>query len=446
MSPSYINLIENNRRPLSANLLLRLAREFGLDLGDFQLGDDGRVTADLLEVFGDPLFADVELSRADVVELAASMPTVASAILSLYDRYRVARSSIDSMADQLSDGASGVGIRRADPSEEVNDFIQRRGNYFSDLEEAAEELWESARLRSGEIYPRLIEYLAHEHQIETRLVPAGRGGAMRRFDRERRLLELSEVLPPRSRRFQLAHQVALITQNALLDEVVDSDGLSSDESRSLARVVLANYLAAATLMPYEPLRKAALEVRYDLELIAHRYQTSFEQVCHRLTTLRRPGAEGIPLHFVRVDVAGNITKRFSSSGFRLPRFSGACPRWNVYDAFLTPGVFRLQLARMPDGVVYFCIARTIQRASGGYNQPHVVHSIGIGCEVSHAREMVYADGIDLGNLGSATPVGVTCRTCDQPDCEQRVFPPISRPLRLDENVRGRAFYGGQNGE
>jgi hypothetical protein len=223
--------------------------------------------------------------------------------------------------------------------------------------------------------------------------------------------------------------------------MVSAEELSSPEARALLRVVLANYFAAAVLMPYDSILRAAADVRHDLELLAHRYQTSFEQVCHRLTTLHRPGAEGIPLHFIRIDIAGNITKRFSASGMRLPKFSGACPRWNVHDAFSTPGIFRIQRARMADGQVYFCVARTVQRASGGYHQPHVVHSIGVGCAISHARRIVYADGVDLDNLDGATPVGVTCRTCEQRDCEQRVFPSLSQPLNIDENLRGRAFYG-----
>lgn len=439
VSASYINLVENNRRPLSANLLLRLAREFSLDLGDFSLGEDGRIAADLGEVFGDPMFGGAPVDKQELIELATSMPQLATAVLTLYRGYRSARQSVSSLSEKLS--VEGDASFAANPTEEINDLIQRRGNYFGDLEAAAEELWEKAGLRAGEIYAGLIDYLAAEHGVETRLTRADHGASMRRFDPTRKILELSEVLPPRTRRFQLAHQVGLLANSELFDRTGDADELSSPEARALLRVVLANYFAAAVLMPYEPFRKAAAEVRHDLELLAHRYQTSFEQVCHRLTTLRRPGAEGIPLHLIRVDVAGNITKRFSASGMRLPRFSGACPRWNVHDAFLTPGIFRTQLARMGDGAVYFCVARTVQRATGGYHQPHVIHSIGIGCEVSYARQMVYADGIDLDNTDAAIPVGVTCRTCEQRACEQRVFPSVSQPLQIDENVRGRAFYG-----
>jgi hypothetical protein len=248
------------------------------------------------------------------------------------------------------------------------------------------------------------------------------------------------VLPPRSRRFQLAHQVGLITQSEILDRLIRDESLTTQESRSLARVALANYFAAALLMPYQPFLDAAKAERYDIELLAHRFGASFEQVCHRLTTLRRPGSEGVPLHFLRIDIAGNISKRFSGSGIRFARFSGACPRWNVHAAFMTPGMIRTQLSRMEDGAVYFCIARTVRSDRGGYNAPHTVQAIGLGCEVRYARELVYSDGVDVDNPNAATPVGVTCRICSHLDCEQRAFPALQHPLRIDENVRGVSFF------
>jgi predicted transcriptional regulator len=175
-------------------------------------------------------------------------------------------------------------------------------------------------------------------------------------------------------------------------------------------------------------------------VLGHRFRTSFEQVCHRLTTLHRPGAEGVPFHFVRIDVAGNISKRFSATGLRFARFSGACPRWNVFAAFLTPGMIRTQLSQMPDDRTYFWIARTLGRESGGYHAPHSTFAIGLGCDVRHAGELVYADGVDLQNREAVVPVGVTCRLCERLDCEQRAFPSLQQPLRIDENVRGVSFY------
>ncbi|MEZ4443677.1 MAG: short-chain fatty acyl-CoA regulator family protein [Polyangiaceae bacterium] len=435
VSGSYLNLIENNRRPITANLLLKLAKEFSIDLASFGSTEDARLVSELREAFSDPLFDQSGVTPQDLAELATSLPSVSHAVLRLYRSYRMTRESVDNFAELVS-----VEPRPSvDPTEDVNELLQRHMNYFPEVEEAAERLWRDADLDIDRVYSGLVDYLQREHAIEVRVVPAEEGQPMRRYDPEKRRITLSEVLPPRSRRFQVAHQTALLTQTEVLDSLGLDDELNS-ESRALRRVVLANYFAAAVLMPYEPFLASAKEHRYDIELLAHRYRTSFEQVCHRLTNLRRPGNEGIPLHFIRIDVAGNISKRFSASGIRMPRFSGACPRWNVHAAFLTPGMIRVQLSRMPDGVVYFCIARTVQRASGGYNMPHTVHSIGLGCEVRHARQMVYSDGIDVDNLEAATPVGVTCRTCEQMDCEQRVFPPMQHPLHVDENVRGLSFY------
>ncbi len=440
VSPSYLNLIENNRRPLTAALLLRLAQEFQLDLASFSPNDDARLVSDLREVFGDPMFEASGVTAADLADLSASQPSVARAVLTLYRGYKSARESVETVADQLEQQGQGVARLSESPNEEVHDLVQRHSNYFPEIERAAEALWADAKLDSEDVYGGLIDFLRKRYAIEVRTVHASEGQAMRRFDDERGLVTLSEVLPPRSRRFQLAHQVGLIHCRAILAKLGEDEALSSDSSRALATVVAANYFAAAALMPYEPFARAARESRYDIELLAHRYGASFEQVCHRLTTLRRPGNEGIPLHFIRIDIAGNISKRFSGSGIRMPRFSGACPRWNVHAAFLTPGMFRVQLSRMSDGAVYFCIARTVRRDSGGYNMPHTVHSIGVGCEVRHARAMVYSDGVDLDNVTAATPVGVTCRTCEQADCEQRVLPPMTQPLEIDENVRGVSFY------
>jgi predicted transcriptional regulator/transcriptional regulator with XRE-family HTH domain len=443
VSPSYLNLIENNRRPLPAQLLLELAKVFQVDLATFAASDDdARNAADLLEVFVDPMFESHGITNADVRELCASSPNLARAFLTLYRSYMDARTSAETLAERMSDGQEAAGVSPARlPSEEVADMIQHRMNHFPEVEEAAEALVRTARIDPDDAYRGMSRHLLEAHGIEVRIVRvADERKAMRRFDPERRTIHLSEVLPPRSRRFQLAHQVGLITSSAVFDKVARDENLTTPESRALARVALANYFAAAVLMPYQPFLDAAKAERYDIELLAHRFGTSFEQVCHRLTSLRRPGAEGVPFHFLRIDVAGNISKRFSGSGIKIARFSGACPRWNVHSAFLTPGMIRIQISRMPDGVVYFCIARTIRSDRGGYNVPHNVQAIGMGCDVKYARNMVYADGIDLQNEDAIIKVGVTCRLCDHLDCEQRAFPSIRNPLRIEENVRGVSFY------
>lgn len=445
VSASYLNLIESNRRPLPAQLLLELAKIFHLDLATFAAADDdARNAADLLEVFGDEMFENHGITNADVREICASSPNVSRAILTLYRSYVDARSSAETMAERMSDGQemTGTGFDAARlPSEEVGDMIQHHMNHFPEIEEAAETLVRQARIDPEDVFGGLSRFLSETQGIEVRTVRvADERKAMRRYDPDRRMLSLSEVLPPRSRRFQLAHQVGLLTASALFDRIARDERVTTAESRALARVALANYFASAVLMPYAPFLEAAKAERYDVELLAHRFGASFEQVCHRLTTLRRPGAEGVPFHLLRIDVAGNISKRFSGSGIKIARFSGACARWNVHAAFLTPGMIRVQMSRMPDGVAYFCIARTIRSDRGGYNVPHAVHAIGMGCEVKYAKRLVYADGMDVDNEEAPVKVGMTCRLCDHMDCEQRAFPSIRNPLKIEENLRGVSFY------
>ncbi|HET9465612.1 MAG TPA: short-chain fatty acyl-CoA regulator family protein, partial [Gemmatimonadales bacterium] len=203
---------------------------------------------------------------------------------------------------------------------------------------------------------------------------------------------------------------------------------------------LASYFAAAVLMPYGDFLRNTEEVRYDIELLGHRFRVGWEQVCHRLTTLRRPGNEGVRFHLARVDIAGNISKKFSATSVRFPRFSGLCPLWNVHAAFLQPGRIRIQLSRLPDGNALFSVSRTVQRHSGDYHQPIVLFSVGIGCDVSEARRLVYSDGVDLENLTAAVPIGITCRLCERPSCQARAFPSLQFPLRIDEHVRGVSFF------
>jgi len=264
---------------------------------------------------------------------------------------------------------------------------------------------------------------------------------LRRFDPERQTLSLSEVLPPWSRQFHVAHQIGLLDARNVIDAILarSANLLTTPESVKLGRVALANSFAAALLMPYDEFLRIAEDVRYDIELLQHHYTASWEQVCHRLTTLRKSGGAGVSFHFVRVDIAGNISKRFSGTGIRFARFSGSCPRWDVHAAFLTPGRIRTQLSKMPDGTAYFCVARTI-RKSFGYASGDALMAVGIGCPVQQARKLVYADGYDLDNLDAAVPIGTTCRLCERLDCDQRAFPPLQYGLAVDENVRGRSFY------
>jgi predicted transcriptional regulator len=287
----------------------------------------------------------------------------------------------------------------------------------------------------------LADYLKRTADVTVRVEPTSRmQSAVRSYDPTGKLLLLSEGLRRGSRNFQLASQVGLITQGQLIHQIVSESSLTTDGARASCRVALANYFAAAVLMPYEEFLDSARKERYDIELLGHRFESSFEQTCHRLATLRRRGAEGIPFHMLRVDIAGNMSKRFSASGLRIPRFSGACPKWNTFGAFLTPGMIRTQLSQMPDGQVFFGVARTVGKESGGFSATRPQYAIGLGCDVAHAGEMVYADGLNLASRDALVPVGPSCRLCERMDCEQRAYPPLHSPFTVDENRRGASFY------
>jgi len=240
--------------------------------------------------------------------------------------------------------------------------------------------------------------------------------------------------------FHLAYQLGLLECRELFDEVITAAKLASKESETLCRVGLANYFAGAVMMPYATFLAGAKAVRYDIEALMHRFRVSFEQACHRLSTLQRPDDAGVPFFFVRADSAGNVIKRFSAAGFHFSRFGGSCPRWIVHEAFGTPSLIRTQIARLPDGATFFCIARTVERPGGGFHAPATRHAIGLGCDIARARELVYADGLDLGRLDAAAEIGVGCRMCERENCRQRAFPPLQHRLVVDEQVKGSSAY------
>jgi predicted transcriptional regulator/transcriptional regulator with XRE-family HTH domain len=442
VSASYLNLIEHNQRPVSANLLLKLAQAFDLDLRTFAATEDSKLIADLSEAFGDPVFEERALPEQDLREFVAVNPDAARAFVHLYHAYSAARGSVEALAEQVLDRQDLAGLDRAGLSaEQVSDLVQRHMNYFPELEVEAERVWRDGPLEMENLFGSLAGYLEREHGVRVRVLQVGdMKGAVRRYDPERSELYISETLRRGSRNFQLAHQVGLLNGSRTLDRLAADPQLRSAESRALARVVLSNYFASAVLMPYDEFHRAAEAERYDIELLGHRFRSSYEQVCHRLTTLQRKGAKGVPFYMVRIDIAGNISKKFSAAGLMLPRFGGLCPLWNVQAAFLQPGVIRCQVNRLPDASTFFSVARTARKHRGGFHDPDVLYAIELGCPTDDAPKLVYADRYDLANPTTAVPVGITCRLCERLDCRARAFPSIHQPLTVDENVRGISFF------
>lgn len=440
ISPSYLNLLESNQRPVTARILIQFAKHFQVDLSHLATDSTEQITTELMEVFADPLFETAEVRTSDVHDLATTLPSVAKAVIDLYSQWRQ-HAGAGAVQAGTEEPASGVA------SEEVMDFIQQANNHFPTLEAAAERFWNEQGLSLHNLQQNLAEVLAEHFAVSVEIAPflPGARTLLRSYDPISRRLVLSELLPLPSRTFQMAHQVAYLVARNELDRLAGSGKFTSPEADALAKSALANYFAAAVMMPYETFRKAAQSTRYDIDVLQARFGASFEQVCHRLATLQRPGAEGIPFHLVRVDVAGNISKRFSASGIHIARFGAACPRWNVYDAFGTPGMLRLQVSRMPDGATFFCMARTVRPPGRhavrlGLSQRTSQLAIGIGCHVRYARDIGYADGLHLEDAQIITPIGVSCRACPRGDCTDRAFPWAGQRLQIDENKRGLSAY------
>ncbi|OYU48272.1 MAG: XRE family transcriptional regulator [Rhizobiales bacterium PAR1] len=442
ISPSYLNLIESNQRPVTVTVLLKLAEKFQVDLAALGGDADERLQTDLMEALSDPLFEAADVKASDVKELVSQLPAMGRAFVTLYNSYR--RGGAGDAG--LGDDPDAENLPTAIPSEEVTEFIQKRRNHFPELEQAAENLWLENGLALFTLQQDLVKVLNMRFAVDVEIAPAeAMQGLLRNYNPLTRRLQLSEMLPLPSRTFQLAHQIAFLGYRKEIDQAVSGGKSSSPETDALAASALANYFAAAVMAPYDRFLEAARSTRYEVTTLQHRFGLSFEQVCHRLTTLQRPGNEGIPFHLIRVDIAGNISKRFSLSGIHIARFGAACPRWNVYDAFATPGMLRVQVSKMPDNSAFFCIARTLTPAGravvrGGLPQRAGTLAIGLGTALSHAREIVYADGLNLDDPQIVTPIGVSCRTCPRNDCSDRAMPALAQRLTLDENKRGLSTY------
>ena len=436
VSPSYLNLVERDQRPLSAQLILKLSKSYDVNLKTFAADDSTRIHSDLQEVFADPLLESTNLTPADLVDLARNSGAAAQAIVMLYRAYRQQVERTANIADHIEDVNAVKNTNLAMPVDEVRDFYVSNKSYFHELEVAAETLWETTLSKSEDLSLGLRRHL-RGHGVTVKIMPSEHMNQfLYRFDRHSSRLFLSDSLNPSTQRFQIAMQIALMEHSGLINEIIAREGFRHDDTRRLLRIALSNYFAAAVLMPYEQFLRTAEKKRYDIQLLCQRFEVSYEQACHRLTTLQRPGAQGVEFFFVRIDRAGNISKRLSATGFYFTRFGGACPRWNVHEVFRNPGRIITQLVQMPDKSAYLSISRTVEGVQTGYHGSEIEHAIGLGCNIRDASKTIYADGYDLSDDRLLTPIGPNCRLCERPACAYRAFPPINRALVIDENLRG----------
>jgi predicted transcriptional regulator/DNA-binding XRE family transcriptional regulator len=428
VSLPYLNQMENNNRPVSAGVVLRLAQEFGLNVTELQSGDEARLVGDMREALADPVFTGPAPALADLRLAAANAPLLARALLDLHAAYRQTHERLASL-----DEALGREDTRLQPSpwDEVRDFFHYCDNYIDAVDRAAERVVPDAASPQETAIAAL-----HALGVTVRFADSA---ALRHYDPAAHSLHIGRGAPA-SQTFNLLIQLGLLTQSDLIEATLDLARFQSPEARAIAKIGLANYFAGAALMPYARFLAAAEETRHDLEQLAERFGASLEQVAHRLSTLQRPGAKGIPFFFVRVDPAGTITKRHSATTLQFARYGGACPLWNVHRAFETPGRWLRQLAETPDGVRYFCLARDVSKSGGAFRAPTRRFAIGLGCEVRHAEAIVYADHLALRTPAAYAPIGISCRICERRDCHQRAVPPLERRLQVDPDHRGVLPY------
>ncbi|MFT3763267.1 MAG: short-chain fatty acyl-CoA regulator family protein [Pseudoxanthomonas sp.] len=420
ISASYLNQIERNQRPLTLAVRLRLEALFGHapELADDE--DPAALAAELRGVLADVGHGGVSL--AELKALAANQAEIAHVLIELHRAQRANKERADALAQQLGAAEQSPGWR-PDASEQVRDYFNRRQNHVAELDDLAEALCREQGFVVGRMAPRIRQRLSDRHGVLVETVPGELPGK-RRFDAEARVLRLPDYLKPGQQAFQMAAQLALLEQGELIDRLIAEAGFDDAERIAQARIGLSNYFAGALVMPYGEFLRNAEACRHDIEWLAQRFGVGFEAVCHRLTTLHRRGAAGLPFFFVRVDRAGNVSKRHSATDFHFSHVGGSCPLWIVYEAFNQPGRVLTQVARMPDGRRHFWIARQVSSGPAGYGQPRKTFAVSLGCDLHLAERLIYAEGLDLHNPGRVTPIGPGCKVCERTDCVQRAFPAL----------------------
>ena len=440
ISPSYLNLIESGKRKIDGDLLLKVCEELKIELSDLTNKSDLNLVNDISELLDDQLFEDLDILGPEVKDLVNTNPKIARALIKLGDNYKQKDHEIISKVETLS-GKIIDSRKTSFPGEVISDFLQEKKNYFPKLEEFANKIFDKVQLNNRTRYVALCDFLRTEYSINVKdIIPEEGKPFSKIFNKNNKELLLSEYNSLETKKLHAAAQIAQEGAINEINEYLSEFKFPSDEAKRLTKIALLNYCAAAILMPYKLFHSECKKLKYDLELLQNTFATSFEQVAHRVTCLQDPKLPGIPFHMLRVDIAGNISKRFSLSGIEIPRYGGACPRWNVYSAFTRPGVIQAAVSKMSNGKKYVCIAKTVEKGVGRYGRKKSMLSIGLGCEAKYAKDFVYTENLNLNDKKTEIPIGVSCRTCDRLDCSQRAFPPLHKKFDVDIDTRGVSVY------
>ena len=440
ISPSYLNLIEGGKRKIDGDLIIKICKELRIELSDLTSKADINLENSITELLGDEIFDDLDIVGPEVKDLVNTNPKIAKALVKLGDNFKRKDHDIINRVENIS--GKIIDSRKASfPGEVVSDFLQENKNYFPKLEEFANNIFAKIQLNNRATYMALCDFLKKEYKISVKDVVPKEGKSFSKiFDKEKKELWLSDYVALETKKLYAAAQIAHEGAISEINNYLSKFSFPTEESKKLTQVALLNYCGAAILMPYADFHRECIKQKYDLELLQNTFATTFEQIAHRVTSLQDPKLPGIPFHFLRVDIAGNISKRFSLSGIEIPRYGGACPRWNVYSAFTRPGKIQAAVSKMSNGEKYVCIARTVEKGVGRFGENKSILSIGLGCEAKYAKDFVYTENLNINDKKTEIPIGVSCRTCDRLDCSQRAFPPLHKKFDVDVNSRGISVY------
>ena len=446
ISPSYLNLIEGGKRKIDGELLLKVCDRLNIQLSQLTSKTDLNLENTLSEILDDQLFEDLDILSPEIKDLVSTNPKIGKAIIRLGDILKKKDHELINKIEKIS-GKIVDNRKNSFPGEVISDFLQENKNFFPKLENFANEVFEKVQKNNRTRYIALCDFLKSEFSITVKdIIPGENKPFSKIYNKTKKELLLSDYSSLETKKLNAAAQISQEGAYDIIEEYLSKFTFPSEESKKLTMVALLNYTGAAILMPYKLFHSECKKLKYDLELLQNTFATSFEQVAHRVTCLQDPKLPGIPFHFLRVDMAGNISKRLSLSGIEIPRYGGACPRWNVYSAFTRPGVIQAAVSKMTNGEKYICIARTVEKGIGRFGKTKSILSIGLGCEAKYSKDFVYTENININEKSSEIPIGVSCRTCDRLDCSQRAFPPLHKKFDVDINTRGVSIYVNDNNQ
>jgi len=432
ITPAFLSLIESNQRKPDGDTLLKIQEILEIETEDLKKKVNPDLVNKTQEIVKIPSIEKFDIRPEEAEEIVRINPKIAEALVKL------GKENIGLRGENIEKKS----VEEIFPGEQVSDFIQKFENYFPKLEEFATKTYEKIKMNNKARYLSICKYLKEKHKILVKdIIPPEKKPFSKIYYPEKKEFYLSDLLALETRKLFVAALVAQLEADDIIEEYLDHFSFEKEVGRKVSKVALLNYTGAAIIMPYQNFYNEVKKYRYDLELLQNSFAVSFEQVCHRVTCLQDPKKRGIPLHMIRVDRSGNVSKRFSLSGIELPRLSGACPKWNVYSAFSNPGKITAAVSRMADsGEKYVCIAKTVEKGISKYGEEKGLLSIGLGCQIKHAKDFVYADGLNLKDEKNESKIGVSCRKCNLIDCSQRAFPPETRGYNININQRGVSIF------